>query len=153
MDKFLEYLCVNIQEAQFSHRDVLFDWNQPLKHMYFIKEGTVTLMEKAPPYITLEQKFQEQSNLDLQGKNRFLKYISQGLKHNENYKEISIRQKGQVIGEEYLVIPQPPVYKAVVSSEQATVVLLSFADMEYNLKSHEWYRSGSNHVIQKFTKR
>lgn len=127
----------------FNHRETIFNWGEKIKCMYFVKEGTVTLLEQASPHITVDQRLGMQVESGTGQRNRQLPFLAANIFHNPNYREISIRQKGQVIGEEYLYLKTPTAYKAVISSERVTVAVLNFADIEYNLKSHEWYRAGS----------
>lgn len=113
-----------------------------MKCMYFVKEGTVTLLEQAPARITLDQRLGTAIESEVDQRNRQMPLLSSNILCNPNYREIGIRQKGQIIGEEYLYIKTPSAYKAMISSEKAILVMLKFSDIEYNLKSHEWYRAG-----------
>lgn len=143
LEAFLTIICLRLEMHEYCYRDEVFDWDKMIDGMYFIKEGTVTLLEKTPPYISLEERFEGKkiARIDQIKHNNHL--MSKALDPDLNYREIGIRQVGQVVGEEFFYLKSPTTYKAVVTSAKATLLYLKFKDLEYNLKSHEVYRKGT----------
>ena len=143
LEAFLSIICLRLELKEFCFRDVVFDWDQHLEGIYFIKEGTLTLLEKTPPFISLDERFEGKKLERIYNFKTKNSMLAKGLEPELNYREIGIRQVGQVIGEEYFYLKIPTAYKAVITSAKATLLYLKFKDLEYNLKSHEVYRLGS----------
>lgn len=143
LEKFISIICLRLEHQERVLKDIVFDWDETIDGMYFVKEGIVTLLEKAPPYITLNDRLEGRRIENAEGAKPIELPISKSLEPEVCYREIGIRQVGQVIGEEYFYLKQPTSYRAVVSSASASLLILKFKDVDFNLKSYEVFRYGT----------
>lgn len=144
LEAFLTIICLRLEMQEKTFRETVFDWDEKLEGMWFIKEGTITLQEKLEPHIRLEERFEGRKLEKVEGSSPRNEIYAKGLEPEVNYRDIGIRQVGQVVGEEYFYLKTPTEYRAVISSAKATLLYLKFKDLEFNLKSHEVYRQGRN---------
>lgn len=142
LEAFLTIICLRLEFKEKTFRDVVFDWDQTIDGIYFIKEGTATLQEKTEPFVTLEERFEGKKIERLESKEKN-PMLARGLEPEVNYREIGIRVVGQVLGEEFFYLKTKTTYRAVISSAKATLLFLKFKDLEANLRSHEVYRDGT----------
>ena len=141
IQKVLDTLSLYMKEVRYNFRDTIFNWDDQVQFMYFIKEGQIKLLRRK--LLNFKDRLKLEKIVDKQWDSSGAPpLLSSSLNPVRDYLEIGLREVKQVIGKEYFYLNQPSTYKAVVSSEYAVLVLIPFQNIEITFKSFEWYRNG-----------